>query len=219
VRQTMRRSRTVLGAVLVASALLPTTASPRELIQLGSARPLGAHGAAAPAPALHSPRWLRQHCLISAFVDLGGNKPTAHKDGLSIQGKETPITVDGTEEPAVRYTWHLSKQDQFCGIVGVWPGPPRPTFVSLMPTAQSSRGGEYLDHSLEKLYGTHLEGFFVYARAAEDGPHKAVHELMSAGRGEWGRSAVPRYDNSSLRNSRKSQKQKITKKIGPTSSK
>ena len=124
----------------------------------------GAPSSATAAPTPHSPQWLRKHCSISDFVDLGGNKPNTHKAGLSIHGKETPVIVNGTEEPTVDYTWHLSRQDQFCGIVGVWSGPPRPKYVSLTPTSQTAHGGTYIDKSVQNLTGGHLQGFFVYAK-------------------------------------------------------
>jgi hypothetical protein len=112
----------------------------------------------------HTPQWLRKHCPISEFVNPGGGKPFAQRDGLFIHGKETPIIEDGIEKATVRYTWHLSSQDEFCGIVGGWPGPPRPKLLTLVPTSQTAHGGTYIDKSIQSLTGSHLEEFFVYVR-------------------------------------------------------
>ncbi len=145
----------------------------------------GSLSSATAAPALHSPQWLRKHCPIMVWVSLFSPSgwSAQQRAGVSLRGKRTEISVNGVGKFAVRYTWHLNRQDQFCGIVGAWPGPPRPKFVSLTPTAQTTHSGEYLDRSVEHLYGTHLEEFFVYARRRGDNAGVSANTLATTGAG------------------------------------
>jgi hypothetical protein len=131
----------------------------------GQVAPLTASSAGA-ASTLHSVRWLRANCpvvlLVSLFAPSGS--PKAETAGTSLQGKKTEVKVDGTAKAAVLYTWHLAPREEYCGIVGGLPGPPRPKYVSLMPTSQTAHGGKYLDESVQSFSGIYIEEFWLYAR-------------------------------------------------------
>src|ERR1039458_4254270 len=114
----------------------------------------------AAASTLHSPQYLQRHCPIAVTVNVftaGGS--IDKKSGVSVQGKEIDSDTAGNPSPddIVKYTWQISKADQFCGIVGVWGGP---HYKSLNPTSETSRGGEYTDTSLSSANGLHLNEFF-----------------------------------------------------------
>jgi hypothetical protein len=153
----MRARRTLVRAV----ARIGTTASLIAGCLALTTSPAGA------ASTLHSPRWLREHCSIAVDVNVfapGGNYDS--KSGVSVRGK----AIDG-ETPAnpsahmiVKYAWHVSQQDHYCGIVGAWSGP---EYRSLQPTSLTTHGGTYTDYS-QGIFnnGEHEVAFIVYARPA-----------------------------------------------------
>ncbi|HSW85171.1 MAG TPA: hypothetical protein VLF79_00970 [Candidatus Saccharimonadales bacterium] len=117
----------------------------------------------------HSLRYLKRNCpievLVNAFVP-GANHEKSN--GVSVNAKKINGNTANNVSPypIVRYTWQLSKNDQFCGIVGVWPNPSGPRSVSLRPTTQTSHSGEYTDTSLHSSNGLHLTEFYVYAKSS-----------------------------------------------------
>jgi hypothetical protein len=112
-----------------------------------------------PAP-LESVAYMREHCPIVVAINVGAGFLTDEQSGVSVRGKKSVITA---KKPSVTYTWHLSKQDEFCGIVGGWYGP---KYVSLRPTSQTAHGGEYTDLSQKDAASPagSLQQFTVYAR-------------------------------------------------------
>lgn len=134
----------------------------------------------ATASALQQPDYLRQHCPIAVTV-VGAITSTSqvsgHRAGVSLQGVRTQAPVDGFPEPAVKYTWQLSKQDKFCGIVGTQGGKPV-SQTSFTPTTVTARSGSYIDWSVNDP--NPLDGvvkFTVYAKAVA---HRAKYSHRSA---------------------------------------
>ncbi|HSW85170.1 MAG TPA: hypothetical protein VLF79_00965 [Candidatus Saccharimonadales bacterium] len=117
-----------------------------------------------PAPLL-SVDYMQKNCpnyvLVNVFVP---GASSTEKFGVKAQAKQSTF-VD--KKPFVKYTWQLSNNNEFCGIVGVWPNPTGPQAVSLRPTTQTAHSGEYTDTSLHSSNGLHLTEFYVYARAAK----------------------------------------------------
>jgi Bacterial Ig-like domain (group 3) len=111
----------------------------------------------------HSPAWLQKHCSIAVPVNVFAGYDTGSKFGVTVRGRKIDgNTADNTSPYAiVKYAWHITDGDRFCGIEGDWGGFSR----SLMPTSQTARGGEYVDHSFGKsLHGNYLSRFVVYAK-------------------------------------------------------
>jgi hypothetical protein len=108
---------------------------------------------AAPAAALKQPYWLRKHCPIAVTVAVSAGRDANRKSGVSLHGVKTELPEDGFPEPAVLYTWRISKRDRFCGIVGSENGYP---IVSntLRPDTTTARGGKYIDWSFTNPSGS-----------------------------------------------------------------
>jgi len=160
----------VLGPFVAASALAaaPGASAGQSVV------PMAAHGTAAETASLRQPGWLSKHCPIAVTVDVSAGRTAGHKSGVNLRGVRTeePL-VDGFLEPAVQYTWHLSKTDRFCGIVGTEISYPVSS-TSLQPTTATARGGEYIDWSInDPNPSDRFEKFTVYAKAAA-GQHRRV---------------------------------------------
>lgn len=131
-----------------------------------SSRPRAAAGhQAATAPPLHSVRYMDKNCPIVVAVNISTpGRSVGSKSGVSVRGqKVAEVTAGNASYPVVKYTWHLSHNDQFCGIVGGWYGP---RYMSLRPTSQTAYGGEYTDLSQKEAASPtgSLQQFTVYAR-------------------------------------------------------
>ena len=121
---------------------------------------------AATAPPLHSRRYMEKNCPIVVKINVAVPGASAGSErGLSARGQkiEGDTPDNSLSYPVVDYTWHFSKKDEFCGIVGGWYGP---KYVSLRPTSQTAHGGEYTDLSQKDAAspGGSLQQFTVYAR-------------------------------------------------------
>ena len=129
----------------------------------------------ATASALQQPDYLRQHCPIAVTVVGAVTSPTpisGHKAGVSLQGVLTQAPEDGFLEPAVKYTWQLSKQDKFCGIVGTQGGKPI-SQSSYTPTTVTARSGSYIDVVVNTPNPLdENEKFTVYAKPVPTGHKK-----------------------------------------------
>jgi hypothetical protein len=152
-----------------AVSLIPSTIGSVLTLTEGTAVAEGTPDATATtAPPLHSRRYMEKNCpiVVEINVDVPGGS-AGNKRGLSVRGQKIDGDTAGNSlsYPVVDYTWHLSKKDQLCGIVGAWYGP---KYVSLRPTSQTANGGEYTDLSQKDAASPKgsLQGFFVYARPA-----------------------------------------------------
>jgi hypothetical protein len=157
--------RRVRMAIYVALIALPIT-----LLWFGAAVSSAAPSSASLNP-LHSPQYLRKHCKIVAAVNVGGGYPVGHASGLSVEGRNTHITLNGKPDQfARRYTWQVSDRDTFCGIVGVsYPS----VFTSLQPISETTHGGEYIDTSVEHMaFSPFMVEFIVYAEPVRQNEKK-----------------------------------------------
>lgn len=90
--------------------------------------------------------------------------PHAKKEGVTIRTTKGMISVAGESHFAVKYDWHLKRNDKFCGIAGG-------RYLneeSLEPTRKTAHGGEYIDDSVvDQKEGRDMIGeFIVYVRKA-----------------------------------------------------
>lgn len=121
------------------------------------------------AGSLLSPQFMAKHCKIDVVVNVGSGHTPEHSSGVTVEGKDSHATIDGTPNyPVVQYNWQVSNRDKFCGIVGIW----FPEDIeSLQPTSETAHGGEYLDTTghyngvgpITPKDGIGIAAFMVYA--------------------------------------------------------
>jgi hypothetical protein len=115
------------------------------------------------AGTVHTPHWIETHCQLWVFSNVLTGYPDMSRDGLSVQGKKiaaktpaNPLTYD-----IFRFTWHVAKQDQLCGVIGVWYQGDK----TLRPTTETTSGGTYVDYTQNKeASGEQMDGIFVFAK-------------------------------------------------------
>jgi hypothetical protein len=134
----------LLAIALLGLAAVPTAGAIEPLSRSILARHQSFFQAKASTSSPPDIGYLRRHCpiVVSVNIGAGAGHLTGKKSGVALQGKAIDRTTaqEPHAPPLMKYNWQISKQDQFCGIVGISYGP---KYHSLVPTLNTARHGEY----------------------------------------------------------------------------